>query len=111
MTTRLVLALCAFLLSTTCGVRERSDPLAAPVTSTAPEKLYVVTGKILGRDAKASQITVDHDKIEGFMEAMTMNYLVRGADVATLPADGSKFTAKLHVTDDGYWVTDVKAVP
>ncbi|HXI11058.1 MAG TPA: copper-binding protein [Thermoanaerobaculia bacterium] len=103
------LLLFAFLLTAACGVRERIEPATA--TSTASEKLYVVTGKILGRDAKASQITVDHDKIEGFMEAMTMNYVVRGADVATLPADGSKFTAKLHVTDDGYWVTDVKAVP
>ena len=45
------------------------------------------------------------------MEAMTMDYPVRGADVKTLPADKSRFSARLHVTDSGYWLTDVKQVP
>ncbi len=42
------------------------------------------------------------------MEAMTMDYSVRGAKVAQLPPDGSAIVAKLHVVSDAYWVTDVR---
>ena len=40
-----------------------------------------------------------------------MDYPVRGTDVQSLPADGSRVEAKLHVTDRGYWITDVKRIP
>ena len=52
--------------------------------------------------------SIDHEEIKGFMEAMTMDYSVRGAKVDQLPPNGSKIVAKLHVVDDGFWVSDVK---
>ena len=45
------------------------------------------------------------------VEAMVMDYSVRGAKVAELPPDNSRIQAKLHVTDRGYWLTDVKPIP
>jgi hypothetical protein len=45
------------------------------------------------------------------MSAMKMDYSVRGADVKTLPADGKRIEAKLHVTELAYWITDVKQIP
>lgn len=75
------------------------------------EKLYTVRGVILSRNPGSSSVNMDHEAIPGFMEAMKMDYPVRGVDVKTLPPDGSRVEAKLHVTDRGYWITDVKRIP
>src|ERR1043166_1712877 len=75
------------------------------------EKLYTLKGKILSRDASDNSLRLDHEAIPGFMEAMTMDYPVRGAKAAELPPDKSTIVARLHVNDDRYWLTDVKKVP
>jgi len=75
------------------------------------EKLYALKGKILSREAADNSLRLDHEAIPGFMEAMTMDYPVRGAKVAELPPDKSIVVARLHVNDDKYWLTDVKRAP
>ncbi len=81
----------------------KEKPLSEP-----GEKLYMLRGKIVSRDAGDNTIQLDHEASPGLMEAMTMDYSVRGAKVAQLPPNGSQVEAKLHVTNDAYWVTDVK---
>ncbi len=101
-----VVFLLFFLVLPACTPRKkewRAKPL-----SVAGEKLYVLKGKIVTRDASDNTVRVDHEAIPGFMEAMTMDYPVRGADVASLPADKTPVTAKLHVIETTYWITDVK---
>lgn len=99
-----VLGMCLLLLCASCSKAEsKSKPLSVP-----GEKVYVMKGAIVSRDTTDNTVRVDHHEIPGYMEAMTMDYSVRGADVATLPADKVTMEAKLHVTDDGYWLTDVK---
>ena len=75
------------------------------------ERLYTFRGTVLSRNASDNSLRVDHEAIPGFMEAMTMDYNVRGAKVGALPPDKSRIEAKLHVTDHGYWITDVKRIP
>ena len=79
--------------------------------SVSGEKLYDLKGKIVTRSAADNTLQIDHEAIPGFMDAMTMDYSVRGAKVAQLPPDGSRITAKLHATDTAYWITDVAKVP
>jgi protein SCO1 len=98
-----VLALLVFLILA-CAKPEK--PL-----SEKGEKLYTLKGKILSREAADNSLKLDHEAIPGYMEAMTMDYPVRGAKVAQLPPDKAKIEARLHVTDDKYWITDVKRVP
>lgn len=98
-------AIFAVLLFAACSA-EKERPL-----SEAGEKLYTVRGIVLSRNAADNSLNVDHEPIPGFMEAMVMDYNVRGAEVGTLPADKSRIEAKLHVTDRGYWITDVKQIP
>ncbi len=93
----------AFVL-VACGSNEK--PLSEP-----GEKVYTLKGKIVSRDAGDNTLKIDHEAVAGYMEAMTMDYTVRGANVAALPPDGSRIESKLHVTDNGYWVTDVKKAP
>lgn len=96
----------AVLLFAGCAEEAKEKPV-----SEAGERLYVVRGTILSRNASANTVFVDHEAIPGFMEAMKMDYAVRGARVAALPPDGSRFEATLHVTDRAYWITDVKPRP
>ena len=85
----------------------RYQPAEKP--SPPAETIYSLEGRILGRDPASRQITVDHKEIPDFMAAMTMPYEVRGVDVATLPADGTEITATVHVQDQTYWLTDIRA--
>jgi protein SCO1 len=89
-----------------CADREQPKPLSEP-----GERLYVVRGVILSRDAERNTLNVDHEAIPGFMEAMTMDYAVRGAKVGALPGDKKRIEAQLHVTERAYWITDVKTIP
>ena len=93
-------------LAFACSPAKEEKPL-----SVKGEKVYELKGTIVAREAKDNTLRVDHQAIPGFMEAMTMDYSVHGAKVAELPADGARIRAKLHVTDSGYWLTDVKTSP
>lgn len=86
------------------------DPPPKPLSEPG-EKLYTVRGVILSRRASDNTVHMDHEEIPGFMTAMKMDYAVRGADVAKLPADGKRVEARLHVTERAYWITDVKQIP
>lgn len=98
----------ALILALACGKAKISNadkPLSVP-----GEKLYALQGKIVGRDAAENSLTIDHEAIPGYMEAMTMDYIVRGAKVDALPPNGTAIAATLHVTDDhGIWITGVHA--
>lgn len=85
---------------------EDPKPLSEP-----GETLYTVRGTILSRRAADNTVHMDHEDIPGFMPAMRMDYAVRGVEVASLPPDGKRVEAKLHVTQTAYWITDVKAIP
>ncbi len=101
----IALALALLLPLAACN-REEATP-----TSTAAaveEKVYDLEGTIVGRDPATNQLTVDHKEIPGYMAAMTMPYEVRGQNVAELPADGTPVTAKVHATEEAYWLTDVQ---
>ena len=86
-----------------CADNNPKQPLSEP-----GEKLYVMRGVIVARDVAGNSLAINHEAIPGFMEAMQMDYTVRGATVASLPPDKNRIEAKLHVTDRGYWLTDVK---
>ena len=94
------------LLALACAPEKAAKPLSEP-----GESLYDVRGVVVGRDAGDNTLRVDHEAIPGYMEAMVMDYPVRGAAVASLPPDKSRIAAKLHVTGERIWLTDVKRIP
>ena len=98
-----MVAACVLLLfAMGCGESPRDRPLNEP-----GERLYTLKGHIEARDVADNVIRVKHEAIPGFMEAMTMDFTVRGADVAALPPDGTLIEAQLHVTERAYWLTGV----
>jgi hypothetical protein len=93
-------------LAVACAKEQvKPKPLSVP-----GEKVYTLKGTVVGRDIGDNTLRVDHLEIPGYMEAMTMDYSVRGAQVATLPPDKTPIEAKLHVIDSAYWLTDVRKV-
>ena len=95
----------AVAVSLVLACAEREKPLSEP-----GEKVYDIRGTILVRDTGDNTIRLEHETIPGFMEAMTMDFSVRGARVAALPPDGSRVDANLHVTDSGFWLTGIRKV-
>jgi protein SCO1 len=76
------------------------QPSAPSVAST--EKTFPITGRVLATDA--AHVTLDHEAIPGFMEAMTMDYKVKDPSVLTELHPGDRITARISVQQapDGY---------
>lgn len=91
--------------SFTACERETPKPLSEP-----GERLYALEGVIVTRNAGDNSLRVKHEAVAGFMAAMTMDFSVRGAEVRSLPADGTRIEAQLHVTERAFWITGVKQV-
>lgn len=82
------------------------EPAATPATSV--EKTYPLRGKVVSVNAAENKITVDHERVEGLWEPMSMAFEVRGGEPGSLPAEGSTIRATLHVQDGRYWLTEVR---
>ena len=82
--------------------------LLAGCAKQAPEKRYTLTGDVLGVDPKTGMATIKGDKIEGWMEAMTMEYPVKEtAELAKLSA-GDRITATVFVGEASYHIGEIK---
>jgi protein SCO1/2 len=100
----------AAVVALLCFACSRSPQTASKPVTERGEKLHTLKGTIVMRDTAENTLRVDHEAIPGFMDAMTMDYSVRGAKVSDLPPDRSRIEAKLHVTDDRYWISDVRKI-
>ena len=92
----------AAVLLTACGSRPASD------AAKEPPKQYQLHGEIVRLDPQASVATINAQKIEGWMGAMTMEYPVKNSqDFSTLhPNDCIDATVFVQGTE--YWVGEVK---
>jgi Cu/Ag efflux protein CusF len=74
----------------------------------AKEKRYPMQGEVKALDASAKTATIQAGKIGDWMEAMTMEYVVKpDAEFAKLHV-GDHIQATVVVKDPTYYVTDVK---
>jgi hypothetical protein len=93
------------MLLFSCGEKPawETKPLNEP-----GERTYRLHGVIVSRDAGSNTVMVRHDRVEGLMEGMTMDFSVRGASVTSLPPDNASIDASLHVKPGAYWLTHVQ---
>lgn len=74
-------------------------------------KRYPMQGVVRAVDPAAKVATIDAGKIDGFMDAMTMEYPVKpDSELAKLHA-GDRIEATVVVNGGFYYVTDVKVMP
>jgi protein SCO1/2 len=76
------------------GCRQSSTPSA----SKYPEKTFPVRGTIISTDA--THVTLDHEAVPGFMEAMTMPYKLKDPSIVSELHPGDRITAKIVVQQD-----------
>ena len=63
------------------------------------KKEYQFRGKVEKVDSKAEKVSVNGEKVEGWMEAMTMLYSVSNRDVLKKLKAGDQITAKVYDGD------------
>jgi Cu/Ag efflux protein CusF len=76
-----------------------------------PAKEYQMQGEVVGLDSTAHLATVKAGKIEGWMEAMTMEYPVKDPQEFGKLKVGQNIQAKITVQGTDYWITSVSAEP
>lgn len=88
----LVLGLCGISF---VGCRQNSP---APSVQQGVAKTFPLRGKVISTDA--THVTLAHEAIPGFMEAMTMPYKLKDPSVVSELHPGDTITATLHVVED-----------
>jgi hypothetical protein len=105
---RQVLIITFISLAVACSKGEQSATSTSSTAAASGEKTYAMTGTVIGRDPARNILTIDNVEVPGNMMAMKMAYEVRGAQVATLPADGRPVEVTVHDRNGAYYLTDVK---
>jgi protein SCO1 len=72
----------------------------ASAASSSSYKTYKLRGKVFSTNAATGEVTVDHQAIPGFMEAMTMPYKVKDANILGDLHPGDIITADLLVSQN-----------
>jgi Cu/Ag efflux protein CusF len=74
-------------------------PLAALLHAQGAKKSFTFHGKVESIDAPSKSMTVDGDKVEGWMEAMSMKYQVDNADAFKTVKVGDNIEATVYDGD------------
>ncbi len=99
---RAILTVLAATLLASCGARQEAQDRG---------KRYQMQGEIKSLDPESKSANINAGKIEGWMEAMTMDYKVRpDTEFAKLHV-GDHVQATVVVNDTSWYVTDVKVLP
>ncbi len=76
-----------------------------------PKKQYAMRGEVLRLRAGNRIAVVKHEKIEGWMEAMTMDFPVPDAAEYDKLREGQRIRATVQVNDLHYWMTNIQVEP
>ncbi|HZT31641.1 MAG TPA: copper-binding protein [Bryobacteraceae bacterium] len=71
-------------------------------------RIYQLRGVVVHLDQTAQVASIKGEKIEGWMEPMTMDYPIPNAEEFRALKEGDEITATVHVTSEKYWLTNVK---
>lgn len=63
-------------------------------------KVYHLRGKVVSTDAATGEVTLNHEAIPGFMDAMTMPYKLKDASILSELHPGDVITADVMVSQD-----------
>ncbi|MGA3186856.1 MAG: copper-binding protein [Bryobacteraceae bacterium] len=78
--------------------------------SKAPIERYKLDGVIVALDPEGHIAKINGQKIEGYMEAMTMEYPVKDQSEFSPLHVGDHITATVFVQDLNYWIGEIHQV-
>jgi protein SCO1/2 len=97
---RLLLVVAALAALTACGGSKQQ-------LSNAPIQKYQIHGVIQKLNPDVHSATIKHRNIEGFMEAMTMEFPIRNKDEYSKLQVGETIDGTVFVQDTDFWVGDI----
>jgi protein SCO1/2 len=100
----LVLALALLLASCSETPRQQAQ-------SSQPAKTYELTGEIVSMDAPTQVLTIRHEEIKGWMEAMTMGFPVKEKAEFEKLKPGQKIKAAVIVQGDDFYLEKISVQP
>lgn len=71
---------------------------------------YDLSGKVVSVDSDSNHVTIAHDEIEGFMQAMTMPFAVQDPLELESVSPGDQVEAILVVSDERSWLENLVVV-
>ena len=74
-----------------------------PKPSVAKEQRYQLKGKIVSVDQQQKLVTIEHETIEGYMEAMTMPFPLKDEKLLGVIKANDRIRATLVIKDGGGW--------
>jgi protein SCO1 len=86
------------LLALTLSGCHSTDSNSAAVAAPQPFKTYPLRGKIVSTNPATGEVTIDHQAIPGFMQAMTMPYKLRDTRILGELHPGDMVTADILVS-------------
>ena len=75
--------------------------------ATGPEQRYELKGNVITVDKRGSTVTIAHQAIPGYMEAMTMSFKLKDERLLKDLAEGDRVQATLVVAGLRSWLEDV----
>ena len=86
------------------GCRSAPHPAGQPSPSQASAnpgyKVYKLRGKVISIDVSSGEVTLDHEAIPGFMDAMVMPYKLKDPSLLSTLHPGDIITADVLVSGD-----------
>lgn len=77
---------------------------AEPQTASPDAKTYALRGKVVAVNKAKKKVTVAHEEIKDYMEAMTMDFPVKDDFVLNDLTENADIRANLIVDKDAYWL-------
>ena len=102
-------SLVIFALACCLFISACEQKVKAPAHSDDVER-YEIKGKVMKLEKAPNRVEVDHEKIEGFMDAMTMEFAVKDDTNFDKLQVGDQITATLiyHPKDNRSWLEELK---
>ncbi|MPY89290.1 MAG: hypothetical protein GEU99_15355 [Luteitalea sp.] len=97
--------LCIYVGASACGGDGRGAE--AEFEARPGAQRFALAGRVVSVEASERKATVEHDEVEGLMEAMTMQFLVKEQWALQAMAPGDRITATLVVDGARSWLQNV----
>jgi protein SCO1/2 len=105
-----ILPLCSFLIIglivSACGSRSAPTSTSKNPEASSAAQRYEIKGKVVSVDKANHKVTIAHEEIKGYMEAMTMPFTLLNDDVYSELKSGSQILATLVVDQGRSWIED-----
>ena len=92
--------LCLILANVVLTGCHSSRNVNTPSSGNATYKVYKLRGKVVSTDTAKGEVTLNHEAIPGFMEAMTMPYKLKDPSILGELHPGDIITADVLVSPD-----------